>query len=221
MRRVILVVGIVVVLVLSLFGVVMASESYVGADYSGAVNHGATTVVDHSVRWRSAPQNPRVVYIAVWAPNPYGKYIEAALVKAARADGLRPVPVENISRYDLKGRVVIAYFPVTGNSEWVFSQERYVSGFLYYSYAGDVKSAVKAVNGGLVLSDDRIDSSAGKICQMSQKRLISMKIVNTSCTVAYWWNLKAKVGKISGGNPYMMIASEIASQFTKMLKDSK
>ncbi|NJE06205.1 hypothetical protein E3E36_08635 [Thermococcus sp. M36] len=178
------------------------------------------TIVDKNYGWKSAPQDPEVVYIAIPVLEPYRDYIEKALVSVVRSHGLKPVVVENVSMYDLKGRIVITDFPVIGRSDWMLSKERYVSGILYYSYAGDAKSAVETIENGLVFSEGEISNSANKLCQTSKERLLSMRIVNQSCAVAYWWNMKAKVGMLSGGDPYKLIANEIASQLDQFLRSA-
>ncbi|NJD99322.1 hypothetical protein E3E26_05930 [Thermococcus sp. LS1] len=85
MKRALLVVGIAALIVLSIAGVAFASESYVISDYSGAAQQGGTTIVDNSITWKYAPENPGVVYIAVWAPEPYKNYITKALVEVVRS----------------------------------------------------------------------------------------------------------------------------------------
>jgi len=219
MKRITLVL-VIALLVLSFGGIAMASDSYVISQYSGVIEHGSATIVDNSYGWRSAPKDPHVVYIAVWAPKPYKKYIEKALVRVVRSNNLTPLIVENVSRYDLKGRVVLVYIPVIGRGSSTFYTERSVSGILYYSYAGDAKSAVEVINNGTVWSIDKIDGTAQKFCHASINRLMELKIANQTCGVAYWWDLKARVGKLSNKNPYEMIAGEIASQFDQLLKSS-
>ncbi len=61
--------------------------------------------------WKRAPQNPNTAYIAVYSPEKkFSTCVENALIKAVRAHGLKPVPAENVSEYDLKGRIVVGYF---------------------------------------------------------------------------------------------------------------
>jgi len=50
--------------------------------------------------------------------------------------------------------------------------------------------------------------------------MLELRIANQTCDVAYWWNLKARVGKLNRANPYEMIADEIASQLDQFLKSS-
>ena len=218
MKRITLVL-VIALLVLSFVGVAMATDSYTISQYSGVSEvGGATIVLDNN--WTKAPENPNVIYITVWAPNPYKKYIENALVKVVRSHNLTPIVVENVSKYDLKGRVVLVYIPVIGKGSSTFYTERSVSGILYYSYAGDAKSAVEVINNGTTWSIDKIDGTAQKFCHASINRLMKLKIANQTCGVAYWWDLKARVGKLSNKNPYGMIASEIASQLDQLLKSS-
>ncbi len=215
-----LILGVIVLIILSTVGIAVASESYIISDYSGGSQHGGITIIEDGTNWTSAPENPKVVYISVWAPQPYREYIERALTKVVREHGLTPVLEENISRYDLKGRVVLAYFPIIGREDYMLTEERSLSGVLYYSYAGDAESAVDTINNGLEFSETAISTTAGKFCHASAKRLSDLKIANQTCDVAYWWNLKAKVGKLSHANPYEMIASEIASQLGQFLKSA-
>jgi len=218
MRRALLAVGLAVLIIISIVGIAVASESYVISDLSGASQRDKATIVDENYGWKSAPKNPEVVYIAVWAPEPYGRYIENALVAVVEKHGLKPMIVQNITAHDLKGRVVIFYAPVTGVKNSLLYDERSISGILYYSYAGDAKSVVDAINRGLVFSEEKIGDSAQSLCRASTSRLVNMKIANITCDVAYWWNLKARVGKLKEGNPYEMIANEIASQLDQFLK---
>jgi hypothetical protein len=45
------------------------------------------------------------------------------------------------------------------------------------------------------------------------------RIANQSCAVAYWWNLKSKVGRLRKGEPCGMIAGKIASQLDEFLRN--
>ncbi|NJE10100.1 hypothetical protein [Thermococcus sp. MAR1] len=218
MRRILVVLGVVILIVLSVLGVATASESYVLSEYSGAVQHGGATIVDKNYGWKSAPQNPNVVYIAVWAPEPYRDYIEKALVNVSEMHGLTAVIDLNITRHDLKGRVVLVYIPTVGREDYLISTERSVSGVLYYSYAGDAKSAVDVINNGTVWSESEIDKTAQRFCHASIVRMNELRIANQTCAVAYWWNLRAKVGKLREESPYEMIAREIASQLNQFLE---
>ena len=220
MKRIFLVLGIAVLMVLSIVGIAVASESYVISDYSGASMNGGTLIVDHNYTWTSAPKDPNVVYISVWAPNPYKTYIENALVRVVREHGLTPVIIGDVMGYDMKGRLVLVYVPMTGDRNDLLYKEISLSGILYYSYAGDAKSAVDTINQGLEFSESAISKSAEKFCQASMNRLMELRIANQTCGVAYWWNLRAKVGKLSKGNPYEMIANEMASQLDQFLKSS-
>ena len=218
MKRTILVLGI-ALLVLSFVGIAMATDSYTISQYSGVFEvGGATVVLDNN--WTSTPENPEVAYIAVWAPKPYKKYIENALVRVVRSHNLTPLVVENISKYDLKGRVFLVYIPIIGRGGSTFYTESSVSGILYYSYAGDAKSAVEVINKGTPWSVDKIDKTAQEFCHASINRLMKLRIANQTCGVAYWWNLKARVGKLSNKNPHEMIANKIASQLDQLLKSS-
>jgi len=114
MKRILLVLGITTLTVLSVLGIAVASESYVISDVSGASMRDVGIILDHSYNWTSAPKNPNVVYIAVWAPKPYRRYIEDALVRVLRAHGLKPVVAENFTKYDLKGRLILFYSPSVG-----------------------------------------------------------------------------------------------------------
>ncbi|WP_457741521.1 hypothetical protein [Thermococcus sp.] len=219
MKRVLLVLCVAALLVLSFVGVAVASESYIVSTYQGASMNGPATVVNHG-NWTSAPKNPNVIYIAVWTPNPYKEYIEAALVNVVKKHGLKPVVVENITAHDFKGRVVLFYGPIIGYNGGVLSKTISISGILYYSYAGDARSAVDTINNGLEFSESAISNSANRLCQVSMNRLIKLRIANQTCDVAYWWYLKARVGKLSNANPYEMIASEIASQLDQFLRGS-
>jgi len=218
MKRIFLVLGIAVLMVLSIVGIAVASESYVISDYRGASMSGGTTIVDHNYNWTSAPKDPNVVYISVWAPNPYKTYIENALVRVVREHGLTPIITDDVMEHDMKGRLVLVYVPITGESNDVLYKEISLSGILYYSYAGDAKSAVDTINHGLEFSESAISKSAEKFCQASMNRLMELRIANQTCGVAYWWNLRAKVGKLSKGNPYEMIANEMASELDNFLK---
>lgn len=220
MKRALLVLGVAALLVLSFVGVAVASESYVISTYRGASMNGPVTIADHNYNWTSAPKDPNVVYIAVWAPNPYQKYIEEALVEVVKKHGLKPVVVDNITAYDLKGRLVLFYGPMTGYSSGVLSKTISISGILYYSYAGDAKSAFNTINNGLTFSETAISNSAEKLCQASMNRLMELRIANQTCGVAYWWYLKARIGRLSNANPYELIANEIASQLDQFLEGS-
>jgi len=221
MKRILLVLGIAILAVLSFIGVVMAGESYVLSDVSGAVQHGGVTIVDKDYGWKSAPENPDVVYIAVWTPAPYREYIQNALVAVVKKHGLKPAVVSDVTEYDLKGRIVIFHAPVIGKGHGLVYREYSISGILYYSYAGDAKSAVNVINNGLTFSTDEISNSAAKFCKASMRRLTDMKIANQTCDVAYWWNLKAKVGRLNNDNPYGMIADEIAPQLDQFLRSDE
>ncbi|GAB6102147.1 hypothetical protein JCM16138_13700 [Thermococcus atlanticus] len=220
MRRIFVVLGVAALTVLFILGIATASESYILSEYSGAFQHGGAMIVDKNYGWKSAPQNPNVVYIAVWVPEPYRNYIERALVRVTEKHGLKAVVDMDISRDDLKGRVVLVYIPSIGAGYRVLYTEREVSGILYYSYAGDAKSAIGVINNGTKWSVDEIDKTARRFYQASIRRMIGLKIANQTCGVAYWWNLRAKVGKLSSGNPYEMIADEIASQLDQFLKSA-
>ena len=218
MRRIFVVLGVAALTVLFILGIATASESYILSEYSGAFQHGGATIVDKNYGWKSAPQNPNVVYIAVWVPKPYRNYIKKALVRVAEKHGLKAVVDMDISGDDLKGRVVLVYIPSIGAGYRVLYTEREVSGILYYSYAGDAKSAVDVINNGTVWSESEIDKTAQRFCHASIVRMNELRIANQTCAVAYWWNLRAKVGKLREESPYEMIAREIASQLDQFLE---
>ncbi|GEM_PF-2365158 len=217
MRRILLVLGIVVLMVLSIVGIAVASDSYVLSNLSGAFQRDGLTIVEHDYNWTSAPENPNIVYVAVWTPNPYREYIENALVRVVEKHGLKPVIVDDVQNYDLKGRLVLFYGPVVGWDNRLLYREVSISGILYYSYAGDAKSAVDAINSGLVFSETEISRSSEKFCGADMNRLMELRIANQTCAVAYWLGLKAKVGKLKRADPYGMIAGEIASQLDQFL----
>lgn len=76
-----------------------------------------------------------------------------------------------------------------------------VSGILYYSYPGDAKSVIEAINKGIPLSEDEIDKASENLIQRSIRRLNSLKIMDQTTAVAYWWNLKASVGMLKSDDP--------------------
>jgi len=221
MKRGLLVLGVATLVVLSFVGIAIADDSYVISEYSGASQRGNGLIVDHSVNWTKAPANPNVVYIAVWTPEPYRDYIKRALVEVVREKGLTPIVVDNVMKYDLKGRLVIAYFPLAGSENRILYREVSLSGVLYYSYAGDARSAAELMSRGFPSSEKSISEYADRLCLMSSQRLTENYIPNLSCGVAYWWNLKAKVGRLKEGNPYEMVAREIASQLSQFLRSDE
>jgi len=212
------VLGVVVLIIFLIIGIGLATESSLISDYSGASYHGTGLVLEHGINWTEAPENPKVVYIAVWASQPYNDYIEKALAEVVKKHGLKPMIVDDVQDYDLKGRFVLFYGPVVGENDWLLYNEISISGILYYSYAGDVKSAVETINSGLVFSEAEIDKSAEKLSEACIKRSLELRIANQSCCVAYWWHLKGKVGSLAEGDPYEMIASGIASQLDQFLR---
>jgi hypothetical protein len=219
MKRVILALGIVALLVLAVAGFAVASESYVISDYRGASQRDGLTLVEHGHNWTYAPENPNIVYIAVWAPNPYKPCIVHAVSNVVRKRGLIPVVTNDVLKFDLNGRLVLVYVPITGRRDALIYEEISLSGILYYSYAGDAKSAIETINNGLEFSESAISKSAEELCRASMNRLIQLRIANQTCGVAYWWNLRAKVGVLSKANPYEMVASEMARQLDQFLSD--
>ena len=200
----------------------LADEHIVVMDEMGSSHRSNGLPV--SGTWKSAPQNPNTVYIAVYSPEKrFSTCVERALIKAVRAHGLKPVPAENISEYDLKGRIVVGYFTASTSGN-ILSREVKVSGILYYSCAGDVRSAMRFINSTSV---DRLNNItylknlSSSICRTSLNRLVSMRIVNTSCTVIYWWNLRAEAGVLSGKDPYRMVANAIADQLNVTLNATR
>lgn len=217
-KRIFLVLGIVALIVLSIVGVALARDSYVLSALSGASQSGGTLITYKDYNWTFAPENPNVVYVAVWAPDPYRDYIEKALVEVIGKHSLTPVIVDDVQNYDLKGRFVLFYGPVVEENDGLIYNEISISGILYYSYAGDVESAVETINRGLAFSEAEIDKSAETLREACIERLLELRIANQTCDVAYWWHLKGKVGKLAEGDPYEMVASEIASQLDQFLR---
>ncbi|MBP1912457.1 hypothetical protein [Thermococcus stetteri] len=155
------------------------------------------------------------------APEPYGQVIERSITEVAKVHNLTPIVVDDIINYDLKGRVVIAYFPMVGEDNRLLKKTYRLSGILYYSYPGDAESAIEAINEGIVLSEDGIDKSSQSLIQRSVRRLLELKIANQSTGVAYWWNLKASVGVLTSRDPYEMIADEVANELDQFLKSDE
>ena len=196
----------------------IADEQVVVAGEMGSSHR--SNVLPVNGTWKRAPQNPNTVYIAVYSPEKkFSTCVENALIKAVRAHGLKPVPAENVSEYDLKGRIVVGYFTASTSGN-PLSREVKVSGILYYSCAGDVRSALKFINSSSVHRLNNLTylkNLTSRLCRTSLSRLVSMRIVNTSCTAIYWWNLRAETGVLSGKDPYRMVANAIADQLNVTL----
>jgi len=223
MKRVILAIGISILIVLSILAVAVASESTVVSEFSGESQYGGSLILNRS-GWRSAPEDPQTVYIEIVAPNVrLKKAIREALTNVTRAHNLKPVYVNgSIEDYDLKGRVVVVYLPHAFSRDDLLSRECGVSGILYYSYPGDAKTFVDIMMKRNVPEEtaDTLEKLALELKFSSVRRLNEEHILNQTVSVAYWWNLKARVGKLKDGDPYKMIAEEIAAQLDNFLKSS-
>ncbi|WP_456365660.1 hypothetical protein [Thermococcus sp.] len=219
MGRVILTLGLSVVMVLSLVAVALASESGVFSDLSREHQYSSSTPSGSG--WRSAPEDPQTVYVSIIAPNVRLKgAIESALDNVTRSHGLKPVYVsEPIADYNLKGRVVIVYLPVDFWRDGLLRSEYGVSGVLYYSYPGDAKTFAELMLSRNVPEEtsETIKELARELSSLSVRRLREERVLNQSVSVAYWWNLRAVVGKLRKGDPYGMIAREIAAQLNEFL----
>ncbi|WP_297550766.1 hypothetical protein [Thermococcus sp.] len=213
--------GLLVVIVFSLVAVALASESGVFSDLWGEYQYSSTP---NGPGWRSAPEDPQTVYVSIIVPNVRLKEaIKSALENVTRSHGLRLVYVNKpITDYDLKGRIVIVYLPMDFRSEGLLSTECGVSGVLYYSYPGDARTFAELMLSRNVSKETEktIKKLALELSSSSVRRLKREHVSNQTVGVAYWWNLKAKVGKLKSGNPYEMIANEIASQLDQFLKSS-
>lgn len=220
MGRVILALGLLVVIVFSLAAMALASKSGVFSDLSGERQYSSTT--PSGPGWRSAPEDPQTVYVSIVAPNVRLKEaIKSALDNVTRSHGLKPVYVNKpITDYDLKGRIVIVYLPMDFRSEGLLSTEYGVSGILYYSYPGDARTFVELTLSRNVPEETKetIEKLALELSSSSVRRLKRKHVLNQSVSIAYWWKLKAVVGKLRGGDPYGMIAQEIATQLNEFLE---
>ncbi|AMQ19250.1 hypothetical protein [Thermococcus peptonophilus] len=75
-----------------ILGSAIANESSVLAEYSGGTYHGGVTLTSASGNeWKEAPENPKVVYISVLAPEPYGQAIERSITEVAKVHNLTPI----------------------------------------------------------------------------------------------------------------------------------
>ncbi len=194
----------------------IAEETYVGSDYSGESHRSLSYLPVQGQPPKEVPENSDVVYIAVYADGKLKDAIAEALSRVVQSRGLKPVLVEDYREYDLKGRLVVAFFPVEGTKKDPLSREVWLSGVLYYSYPGDAKSIFNSTL-RYSLSKSTIDDYASRICQTSEKRAVEEGFKENECGVAYWWNLKAKVGTLTDGDPYELIAEEISSALANML----
>ncbi|WP_297487878.1 hypothetical protein [Thermococcus sp.] len=214
--------GLSAVIVLSLAAVALASESGVFSGLSGKYQASPSAAPNVS-GWRSAPEDPQTVYVSIIAPNARLKEaVESALDNVTRSHGLRPVHVsEPIADHDLKGRIVIVYLPVDFWSDGLLRSEYGVSGVLYYSYPGDAKTFAELMLSRNVPEEtsETIKELARELSSSSVRRLREERVLNQSVSVAYWWNLRAVVGKLRKGDPYGMIAREIAAQLNEFLGD--
>ena len=223
MGRVILTLGLSFVIILSLVAVALASEFGVFSDFSG--EHQYSFVTPNVSGGRSAPEDPQTVYISIIAPNVRLKEaIKNFIDNVTRSHGLKPVHVnEPMTDYDLRGRIVIVYLPMDFWRDGFLRSEYGVSGILYYSYPGDAKTFVELTLGRNLSEEtgETLERLALELSSSSLRRLKEEHVLNQSVSVAYWWNLKAKVGKLKGGNPHEMIANEIASQLDQFLKSDE
>ncbi|WP_297463535.1 hypothetical protein [Thermococcus sp.] len=215
--------GLSFVIILSLVALELASESGVFSDLSG--EHRYSFVIPNVPGGRSAPEDPQTLYISIMAPNVRLKEaIKNSLDNVTRSHGLRPVHVNgSITDYDLRGRIVIVYLPVDFWRDGFFSGEYGVSGILYYSYPGDAKTFVELTLSRNVPEEtgETLEKLALELSSSSLRRLKEEHILNQSVSVAYWWNLKARVGRLRGGSPHEMIAKEIASRLDQFLKSDE
>ncbi len=213
--------GLSAVIVLSLAAVALASESGVFSDLSGKYQ-GSPSAAPNVSGWRSAPEDPQTVYISITAPNARLKEaIESALDNVTRSRGLKPVYVNGpIADCDLKGRIVIVYLPMDFWSDGLLRREYGVSGVLYYSYPGDAKTFVELMLSRNVSEEtsETIKKLALELSSSSVRRLKEERILSQSASVAYWWKLRAVVGKLRRGDPYKMIAQEIGAQLSEFLE---
>ncbi len=218
MRKMSLIAGFATFVLLILM-VALASESIVLSDFSGESMYGRGLVAEN-YSWKSAPENPGTVYVSVLAPSPLANYIKGSIAKVIRSHNLNVEFVEEPMNYDLKGRIVAVYIPCEFRKHRVLYQEYGVCGILYYSYPGDAKTFT-LLTSGKTLSEENIEELARALKFSSIERLMKERISNQTVGVAYWWNLKAKVGKLKGENPYEMIANEIASQLDNFIKSDE
>jgi len=223
MGRVILAAGLLVVVVISLVAVAMASQLGVFSDLSGKYQRSSSVTLSDS-GWKSAPEDPRTVYISIIAPNVrLREAIKGALDNVTRSHGLKPVYVNgSIADYDLKGRIVVVYIPVDFWSGGFLGSEYGVSGVLYYSYPGDSKTFVELMLSRNVSKEtgETIKRLALELSSSSVRRLKEERVLNQSVSIAYWWNLRAVVGKLRRGDPYRMIAQQIATRLNEFLEGS-
>ncbi len=215
MRRFSIVLAILLSLGLIIGGAI-TGESYVGSNCSGESQNSFSHLPVQEEALKDVPENGDVVYIAVYADGDFKKAIANALSEVVRRHGLKPVLVDNYRKYDLKGRFVVAFFPVEGTSKGFLSREVWLSGILYYSYPGDVETIFNSTL-RYSLSESSIDEYASRICQTSEERAVKEGFRKNECAVAYWWNLKAKVGILRKGDPYELIAEEVSSALGNML----
>ncbi len=215
--------GISILVLLSVLVVTTASESTVLSELSGESQYGGS-LIPNSSGWRSAPEDPQTVYIEIVAPNVrLKKALREALTNVTRTHNLKPVYVSgSIDDHDMKGRVVVVYLPHAFSRDGLLSRECGVSGILYYSYAGDAKTFVD-----IMMSRNTSKETKGTIKKLalelkfsSVRRLNEEHIMNQTVWVAYWWNLKARVGGLREGNPYEMVAREIAAHLDRFLENS-
>ncbi|ASJ00938.1 hypothetical protein [Thermococcus gorgonarius] len=222
MGRVIPVLGFSVVIVLSLVAAALASELGVFSDLSGEHQYSSAILSDSG--WKSAPEDPKTVYISIVVPNlKLREAIKSALDNVTRSHGLKPVYVNgSIADYDLKGRIVIVYLPMDFSEDGFLRSEYGVSGILYYSYPGDAKTFAELMRSRNVPEETRetIEKLALELSSSSVERLKEERVLNQSMSVAYWWNLRAVIGKLRKGDSYRMIAKEIATQLNEFLEGS-
>ena len=222
MKRIILVLGISALVFLSLIAVALAGESTVLSDLRGESQYGGSLVLKGS-DWKSAPENPQTVYVALLVSEPrLSEAIKSSLYSVIRSHNLTPEFVYEPMNYDLKGQLVVVFLPHSFSRNRILYIEYGVSGILYYSYAGDAKTFVEIMTDRNTPKETKesLEKLATELKVSSVERLNEEHIMNQTVSVAYWWNLKAKVGKLSKANPYELIASEIASQLDDFLKES-
>lgn len=224
MGRTPLVIGVGTLVVLSFIAYALASESTVLYDAHRELRYGGLILNNSTSTLKNAPEDPQTVYISIVAPNVRLKRaVKSALANVTRAHGLRPVYVnEPITDYDLKGRIVIVYLPTDFWRDEFIHSEYGVSGILYYSYPGDAKTFVELDLSRNVSKETKetIEKFALELNSSSVRRLNEEYILNQTVSIAYWWNLRAVVGKLRKGDPYRMIAQEIAAQLDEFLENS-
>ncbi|AHL22029.1 hypothetical protein [Thermococcus nautili] len=208
---------IVLIVVAAVIGLGIASEFSVLSEVSGE-SHFDGSLILNDTGWRSAPENPNVVYVALLVSEPQLlEALKSSLSTVIRSHNLTPEFVDEPMNYDLKGRLVVVFLPHSFSKNRILYREYGVSGILYYSYAGDAETFTLLTN-GKTLSGENLEKLAIKLRVSSIERLNEEHILNQTVSVTYWWKLRVKAGILTERDPYKTIAKQIALELDSFLR---